>query len=71
VLGSPVDPLSEGTNGLPKQWATPVTEGADVIAAIEPILGSSIERPSAQEASQETHRRSTPATSVRSVLLEL
>jgi len=52
--GSPPDPRSEGTNGLLKQGATPVTEAADVIAAIEPILGRSIERPSAQEASQET-----------------
>lgn len=42
VPGSPLDPRSDGTNGLLKQGATPVTEAADVIAAIEPILGREI-----------------------------
>jgi len=54
VPGSPLDPRSEGTNGLLKQGATPVTEAADVIAALEPILGRSIEVPSAQEPSQKS-----------------
>jgi DNA processing protein len=53
VPGSPLDPRSEGTNSLLKQGATPVTEAADVITAIEPILGRSIELPSAQEPPQE------------------
>src|SRR5262245_2098941 len=39
VPGSPLEPRSEGTNGRLKQGATPVTEAADVIAAIEPIRG--------------------------------
>jgi len=39
VPGSPLDPRAEGTNGLLKQGATLVTEAADVISAIEPILG--------------------------------
>ncbi|RDV01799.1 DNA-processing protein DprA [Undibacter mobilis] len=39
VPGSPLDPRAEGTNGLLKQGATLVTEAADVINAIEPILG--------------------------------
>jgi DNA processing protein len=39
VPGSPLDPRAEGTNGLLKQGATLVTEAADVIAALEPILG--------------------------------
>ncbi len=39
VPGSPLDPRNEGTNGLLKQGAIPVTEAADVIAVIEPILG--------------------------------
>lgn len=51
--GSPLDPRSEGTNGLLKQGATPVTEAGDVIAAIEPILGRGFNLPSAQEPSQE------------------
>jgi DNA processing protein len=39
VPGSPLDPRAEGTNGLIKQGATPVTEAADVINALAPILG--------------------------------
>jgi DNA processing protein len=39
VPGSPLDPRAEGTNGLIKQGATIVTEAADVITALEPILG--------------------------------
>ena len=42
VPGSPLDPRSEGTNGLIKQGAIPVTEANDIIAAIEPILGREI-----------------------------
>jgi DNA processing protein len=45
VPGSPLDPRSEGTNALLKQGATLITEAADVIAAIEPILGRPIEQP--------------------------
>jgi DNA processing protein len=49
VPGSPLDPRAEGTNGLLKQGATPVTEAGDVIAALRPILGPppplSIEEP--------------------------
>jgi len=39
VPGSPLDPRAEGTNGLIKQGATPVTEAADIIAVLQPILG--------------------------------
>ena len=39
VPGSPLDPRAEGTNGLLKQGATLVTEAADVLAVLEPILG--------------------------------
>ncbi len=39
VPGSPLDPRAEGTNGLLKQGATLVTEAADVVAVLEPILG--------------------------------
>jgi DNA processing protein len=39
VPGSPIDPRAEGANGLLKQGATLVTEAADVLAVIEPILG--------------------------------
>jgi DNA processing protein len=39
VPGSPLDPRAEGTNGLIKQGATPVTETADVIGVLQPIMG--------------------------------
>ncbi len=38
VPGSPLDPRSAGTNDLIKQGAALVTEAADVIRAVEPIL---------------------------------
>jgi DNA processing protein len=48
VPGSPLDPRAEGTNGLLKQGAALVTEAADVIAVLRPILGQPMEL-SAQE----------------------
>ncbi len=42
VPGSPLDPRAEGTNGLIKQGATPVTEAADIIAVLLPIMGQPI-----------------------------
>jgi DNA processing protein len=39
VPGSPLDPRAEGTNGLLKQGAILCTSAADVIEAVEPILG--------------------------------
>jgi len=52
VPGSPLDPRAEGTNGLLKQGATLVTEAADVIAVLEPILGRGLDLP-AQEPARE------------------
>ena len=40
VPGSPIDPRAEGTNGLLKQGATLVTEAADVLTVVEPIVGN-------------------------------
>jgi DNA processing protein len=39
VPGSPLDPRAEGVNALLKQGATLVTEAADVLAVLQPILG--------------------------------
>jgi DNA processing protein len=39
IPGSPLDPRAEGTNGLIKQGATPVTETADIVAVLRPIMG--------------------------------
>jgi DNA processing protein len=51
VPGSPLDPRCEGSNGLLKQGATLVTEVADVVTVLEPILGRptelSLEEPEA------------------------
>jgi DNA processing protein len=38
VPGSPLDPRAAGTNDLIKQGATLITEAADVITAVEPIM---------------------------------
>jgi DNA processing protein len=45
VPGSPLDPRAEGTNGLLKQGAIMVTEAADVIEALAPILGRGLDAP--------------------------
>jgi DNA processing protein len=38
VPGSPLDPRAEGTNGLIKQGATPVTETSDIVSVLQPIM---------------------------------
>jgi DNA processing protein len=43
VPGSPLDPRAEGTNGLLKQGATLVTEAADVVSVLVPIVGRGLE----------------------------
>jgi DNA processing protein len=43
VPGSPLDPRAEGTNDLLKQGATLVTEAADVLNVLRPILGQRID----------------------------
>jgi DNA processing protein len=43
VPGSPLDPRAEGANDLIKQGATLVTEAADVLAVLRPILGVAVE----------------------------
>jgi len=45
VPGSPLDPRTEGSNELLKQGAALVTQAADVIEVMRPILGSPIEHP--------------------------
>ena len=41
--GSPLDPRAEGANDLIKQGATLVTDAADVLAVLRPILGAAVE----------------------------
>jgi DNA processing protein len=73
VPGSPLDPRNEGTNGLLKQGAIPVTEAADVIAVIEPILGRRPMLPSAQEPPQEPlgSAHTEPGEDERALLISL
>ena len=53
VPGSPLDPRTEGTNGLLKQGATLVTEAADIIPVLRPILGQAMELPAEEPESAE------------------
>jgi DNA processing protein len=50
VPGSPLDPRAEGSNALIKEGATVVTEAADVIATLRPILGEPPAGPLAEPA---------------------
>jgi DNA processing protein len=70
VPGSPLDPRAEGTNGLLKQGATLVTEAADVLAVIRPILGQRIEQP-AEEPDSGSPRLTEPATDERARIVGL
>ena len=45
VPGSPLDPRAAGTNDLIKQGATLVTEAADIIRAVAPIMGRPLQLP--------------------------
>lgn len=72
VPGSPLDPRAEGTNSLLKQGAVLVTEAADVINTLEPIIGRENCLPLPEEAMREgpTHDPE-PAENDRSRILGL
>ncbi|MET0922239.1 MAG: DNA-processing protein DprA [Xanthobacteraceae bacterium] len=57
VPGSPLDPRAAGSNGLLKQGATLVTEAADVIDVLRPILG----QPAAPSPAEEPEGAPPPA----------
>jgi len=71
VPGSPLDPRAEGTNGLIKQGATPVTETADIVSVLQPIMG--IELPAREpEPSDDGARQDVePAPDERSRIVAL
>jgi DNA processing protein len=70
VPGSPLDPRAEGTNGLLKQGAMLVTEAADVIAVLEPILGRGLDV-RAQEPEREAPLEADPAEDERTRIIGL
>ncbi len=49
VPGSPLDPRSEGTNGLIRNGATLITSAADVLEAVGPLIGKPISTEGAEE----------------------
>ena len=68
VPGSPLDPRAAGTNDLIKQGATLITEAADVISAVEPIM----ERPlGLRESDDDEPFDFEPETADRSRILNL
>jgi DNA processing protein len=71
VPGSPLDPRAEGTNGLLKQGATLVTEVADVLSVLRPILGRPIELPAADEPERAAPPPSEPNEDDRARVLTL
>jgi DNA processing protein len=70
VPGSPLDPRAEGTNSLLKQGATLVTEAADVLSVIRPILGQHIEPPIEEPEGGPPHL-TEPATDERAHIIGL
>jgi DNA processing protein len=70
VPGSPLDPRAEGTNGLLKQGATLVTEAADVLAVLQPILGQAVE-PAAGEPESEAPPPAEPNPDQRARIVAL
>jgi len=70
VPGSPLDPRTEGSNDLIKQGATLVTEAADVVAVLRPILGQPIEV-SAEEPETSSVLGAEPGNDERTRIMEL
>src|SRR5262249_34959857 len=71
VPGSPLDPRAEGTNGLLKQGATLVTEAADVVNVVKPILGEAVEQPAHEPDSGTPRNAAEPASDERARILGL
>jgi DNA processing protein len=70
VPGSPLDPRAAGSNSLLKQGARLVTDAADVIEALLPILGREAKGPTHLRAPASGGEEAEPAESDRSRVLE-
>ncbi|MCA1388087.1 DNA-protecting protein DprA [Bradyrhizobium sp. IC3123] len=53
VPGSPLDPRAAGTNDLIKQGATLVTEAADIVNAVQPIMERPLMHPASEPDSEQ------------------
>jgi DNA processing protein len=71
VPGSPLDPRCEGSNGLLKQGATLVTEAADIIPALRPIMGEPPDLPVQEPEATAPGPRGEPAADERSRIISL
>jgi DNA processing protein len=71
VPGSPLDPRTEGSNDLIKQGATLVTEAADVVAVLRPILGQPIEVSAEEPETSSVLGAAEPGTDERTRIMEL
>jgi DNA processing protein len=69
VPGSPLDPRAEGTNGLIKQGATPVTESGDIVSVLHPIMGAAVSEPDRDAG--ELSRDANPASDDRARIIAL
>jgi DNA processing protein len=70
VPGSPLDPRAEGANGLIKQGATPVTETADIISVLRPILDEKA-LPAREPAEERPIEEAEPAPDQRARIVSL
>jgi DNA processing protein len=68
--GSPLDPRCEGSNSLLKQGATLVTEVADVVSVVEPIMGRPMDL-SVQEPEAPSPHDAEPASDERKRIVKL
>jgi DNA processing protein len=71
VPGSPLDPRAEGTNSLLKQGATPVTEAADIVSVLQPIMGIELPAREPEPPSGDAHQDAEPAPDERTRLIGL
>jgi len=70
VPGFPLDPRAEGTNGLIKQGATPVTEADDIVSVLRPIIGADL--PAREDDTDEAEKsRAEPAPDERARVIAL
>jgi DNA processing protein len=67
--GSPLDPRAEGTNSLIKQGATPVTETADIVSVLQPIMGLAL--PAREAEPPEVEAIAEPAPDERTCIIAL